>query len=160
MIAKATKTCKKFDLFTPDAGEMSFLADLDAGHPAYVKASLFEVDTSEVPKLIDQAYGANNAPEYLLVKGPVDYIVSNGKILEAISEPNIPVLEAIGGTGDTITGIVSALISGGIGPARACLVASKANRLAGQLCNPTPATRVSEIVNKIDDAITKTLDSA
>lgn len=56
MIAKATKTCKKFDLFTPDAGEMSFLADLDAGHPAYVKASLFEVDTSEVPKLIDQAY--------------------------------------------------------------------------------------------------------
>ena len=94
------------------------------------------------------------------MKGPVDYIVSNGKILEAISEPNTPVLEAIGGTGDTITGIVSALISGGIGPARACLVASKANRLAGQLCNPTPATRVFEIVNKIDDAIAKTLDSA
>ncbi|MDG6995637.1 MAG: sugar kinase [Nitrososphaerota archaeon] len=158
LIAKATKTCEKFDLFTPDAGEISFLADPDAGHPAYVKAALFEVDTTEVPELISKAYLANNAPRYLLVKGPCDYVVEKGKIIDAISEPDIPVLEAIGGTGDTITGIVSALISVGYDPLRACTIASKANRLAGQLCSPTPATRVFEIVDKIFEAVEKTID--
>src|SRR5208283_4912496 len=137
LIAKATGLSNKFDLFTPDAGEISFLADPDAGHPAYVKASLFEVDTSHVPELIGRAYSMNNAPRYLLVKGPVDFVAENGKVVHTVSEPSIPAMEAIGGTGDTITGIVSALISGGIEPVRAALLALKTNRLAGQLCNPT-----------------------
>jgi ADP-dependent NAD(P)H-hydrate dehydratase / NAD(P)H-hydrate epimerase len=158
LIAKATRTCAKFDLFTPDAGEISFLADPDAGHPAYVKAALFEVDTSKVPELISQAYLTKNAPRYLLVKGPTDFVVDDGKIIHVVSEPNIPALEAIGGTGDTITGIVSALISGGLDPVKASLVASKANRLAGKLCNPTPATKVFEIVSHIEQAIKTTLD--
>lgn len=157
-IAKATKTCDKFDLFTPDAGEISFLADPEAGHPAYVKATLFEVDTTQVPDLIAEAYSAKNAPHFLLVKGPIDFVVKDGKIIHVISEPNIPVLEAIGGTGDTITGIVSALISGGFDPVKASLIASRANRLAGKLCNPTPATRVFEIVSHIEQAITATID--
>ena len=158
LIAKATKTCGKFDLFTPDAGEISFLADPDAGHPAYVKAALFEVDTTRVPELIAQAYSAKNAPRYLLVKGPTDFVVEDGKIIHAVSEPNIPALEAIGGTGDTITGIVSALISGGFDPLKASLIASKANRLAGKLCNPTPATKVFEIVSNIEQAVRETVD--
>jgi NAD(P)H-hydrate repair Nnr-like enzyme with NAD(P)H-hydrate dehydratase domain len=153
LIAKATRVCEKFDLFTPDAGEMSFLADVDAGHPAYVKSALFEVDTTEVPRLIAQAYSEKNTPRYMLVKGPTDYIVDAGKIVHTVSEPNIPVLEPIGGTGDTLTGIVSALISGGLDPVRACLVASRANRLAGRLCNPTPATRVFEIVGHIEESV-------
>ncbi|MCL4519525.1 MAG: sugar kinase [Thaumarchaeota archaeon] len=158
LIAKATNTCEKFDLFTPDAGEISYLADPDAGHPAYVKAALFEVDTTEVPQLVSKAYSAKNAPRYMLVKGPCDYVVENGKIIDAISEPDIPVLEAIGGTGDTITGIVSSLVSSGLEPIRASTIASKANRLAGMLCNPTPATRVFEIVDKIFEAVKLTLD--
>jgi ADP-dependent NAD(P)H-hydrate dehydratase / NAD(P)H-hydrate epimerase len=160
LIAKATGLCSKFNLFTPDAGEISFLADPDAGHPAYVKASLFQVDTTRVPELIERAYSMHNAPRYLLVKGPVDFVADNGKIVHVVSEPNIPVMEAIGGTGDTITGIVSSLISGGIEPTRAALLALKANRLAGQLCNPTPATQVFEIVNHIAEAITRTMDSS
>jgi hypothetical protein len=159
LIAKATGLCNKFDLFTPDAGEISFLADPDAGHPAYVKASLFEVDTTQVPELISQAYSLHNAPRYLLVKGPVDFVAENGRIVHVVSEPNIPVMEAIGGTGDTITGIVSALISGGVEPVRASLLALRANRLAGQLCDPTPATQVFEIIDHIGDAITRTIDS-
>ncbi len=159
LIAKATGLCSKFDLFTPDAGEMAFLADPDAGHPAYVKAALFEVDTTEVPELISLAYSSNNAPRYLLVKGPVDFVAENGKIIHTVSEPYLPVMEAIGGTGDTVTGMVSALISGGIEPVRAALIALKANRLAGQLCNPTPATKVFEIVDRIGEAITRTMDS-
>jgi hypothetical protein len=150
LIAKATRVCDKFDLFTPDAGEISFLADPDAGHPAYVKAALFEVDTTEVPRLIAQAYAAKNTPRYLLVKGPTDF--------HTVSEPNIPAMEPIGGTGDTLTGIVSALISAGFDPVKAGLIASKANRLAGALSNPTPATRVFEIVDHIGEAVRKTVD--
>lgn len=160
LIAKATKVCDKFDLFTPDAGEISFLADPDAGHPAYVRASLFEVDTRQVPDLIRKAYQSKNAPRYLLVKGPTDYIVDGGNIIHEISEPNIPVLEAIGGTGDTITGMVSVLVSGGFDPVKASLIASRANRLAGKLCNPTPSTRVFELIDHIADAVTMTIDSA
>lgn len=160
LIAKATNVCDKFDLFTPDAGEISFLADPDAGHPAYVKASLFEVDTTEVPGLISRAYSERNAPRYILVKGPTDYVVDGGKIIHTVSVPNIPAMEAIGGTGDTITGIVSALVSGGYDPVKACLVACKANRLAGQLCEPTPATRVFEIISHIGEAIQRSIDEA
>lgn len=158
LIAKATRVCDKFDLFTPDAGEISFLADPDAGHPAYVKAALFEVDTTHVPQLISSAYAEKNAPRYLLVKGPTDFVVDGGRIVETISEPNIAVLEPIGGTGDTITGIVSALIAGGLEPVKACVVAARTNRLAGKLANPTPATRVFEIVDHIGEALTITLD--
>ncbi|MEM3652517.1 MAG: hypothetical protein QXL21_05285, partial [Nitrososphaerales archaeon] len=43
LIAKATGSCKKFDLFTPDAGEICFLADPEAGHPAYVKSMFFAI---------------------------------------------------------------------------------------------------------------------
>ena len=153
LIAKATGLCPKFDLFTPDAGEMAFLADPDAGHPAYVKASLFEVDTTEVPRLIAEAHAANNAPKYLAVKGPVDYVSEDGRVVHRISEPNVPVMEAIGGTGDTVTGAISALVAAGIDPVRASLVALKANRVAGELCHPTPATRVFEIIDRLGAAV-------
>lgn len=159
LIAKATKVCDKFDLFTPDAGEISFLADPEAGHPAYVKAAIFEVDTSEVPRLIRVAYESKNAPRYLLVKGPTDYIVDGGNVVHKISEPNIPVLEAMGGTGDTITGMISVLVSGGFDPVKAGLIAAKANRLAGQLCNPTPRTQVFELIDHIAEAVRTTVDS-
>jgi len=159
LIAKATGMCERFDLFTPDAGELSFLADEDAGHPAYVKASLFEVDTTQVPALIERAYAGHNSPRYMLVKGPVDYVVDGGRVLYSVDMPNIPAMEAIGGTGDTITGIVSALLSGGYEPVRASLIALRANRLAGQLCEPTPATRVFEIVDCIGDALAKVVDA-
>lgn len=155
LIAKATKKCAQFDLFTPDAGELSFLADPDAGHPAYVKSTLFEVDTSEVPKLISEAYALKNSPKYLVVKGPVDYVVDNGRIVHTISEPNIPVLEPIGGTGDTITGMVSVLASGGYEPVKAGFIAAKANRLAGQLSNPSPATSVFQIIDHLSEAVRK-----
>jgi hypothetical protein len=159
LIAKATNSCKKFDLFTPDAGEICFLADPEAGHPAYVKSLLFEIDTTEVPSLIEKAYANGNAPRYLLVKGPTDFIVDDGRIVYTIAEPNIPVLEPIGGTGDTITGMVSALISGGYEPMRACLIAGRANRLAGQMTNPTPATQVFEMIGHIGEAVRKTADT-
>lgn len=144
--AKAAGLASKFDVLTPDAGEMAFIADPDATHPAYIRRYFFEVDTTEIPKLIEQAYKQGNAPRVLLVKNPVDHIAKEGQIIAKISDPNIPTLEPIGGTGDTITGLVSALISAGYEPVKAAIIAAKANRMAGKFVNPTTATRVCDII--------------
>ncbi|MFQ6085573.1 MAG: NAD(P)H-hydrate dehydratase [Candidatus Bathyarchaeia archaeon] len=148
---------KEFDLLTPDPGEMGYLGDPDAAHPVYVSNPIFEIDTEDVPKLVSQAYQHGKASKVLLIKGPTDFIVKEGKVVQTIREPNIPALEAIGGTGDTITGIVSALIYGGYNVVDAATYAAKANRLAGSLANPTPATPISEIIPHIPVALRKIL---
>lgn len=150
--AKAAGLATEFDVFTPDAGEMAFLADPEATHPAYIKRYLFEADSKEVPRLIGQAYGCGNAAQTLLVKGVVDYIACNGEILETVREPDVPQMEAIGGTGDTITGLVSAFLQAGLEPHEAAIIAAKANRMAGKYANPTPATRITEIIARFPEA--------
>ncbi|HEY9834709.1 MAG TPA: NAD(P)H-hydrate dehydratase [Stenomitos sp.] len=83
-----------------------------------------------------------------LVKGKTDYVASEGKILATISEPDVPTLEPIGGTGDTITGLVSALVYAGLEPKAAAIIACRANRMAGKLTQPTPATKVRQVVDQ------------
>jgi hypothetical protein len=151
--AKAVGLAPKFDLFTPDPGELSFLADKEAAHPAYVQHFIFDVDQTEVPKLSLQAFKNGDAPRYMIVKAPVDHIVMDGKVMAVIKEPNVPALEPIGGTGDTITGEVSALIASGMEVVEACTKACKINRLAGELANPTPATPISQFIPFIAEAI-------
>jgi hypothetical protein len=129
--AKAIGMAKKFDLFTPDPGELSFLADRDAAHPAYVQHFIFKVDDVEIARLSKQAYDQGNAPRYLLV----------------------PALEPIGGTGDTITGIVSGLISSGMDPVKACLKAAQVNRYMGEIVRPTPATKIAQLIPAIAEAL-------
>ncbi len=149
--AKAAGLATKFDVFTPDAGEIAFLADREATHPAYIKRYLFEADSKEVPGLIRQAYGCGNAAQTLLVKGIVDYIARNGEILEMVREPDVPQMEAIGGTGDTITGLVSAFIQADLESHEAAIIAAKANRMAGKYASPTTATRITEIIARFPE---------
>jgi len=152
---KMTGYANFFDLFTPDIGELAFLADEKAPHPFYTRGFLL-AEEKDLETLITRAYQHKNAPPYLLVKSEKDRIVVNQKVLAIVEEPFVPELEAIGGTGDTLTGIVSALVYAGYEPEKACLIAAKANRLAGALASPTPATQISEIINFIPEAI-KTL---
>jgi len=156
-VMKSIRAAKEFDLFTPDPGEMAFIADPQAIHPAYMQHYLFEFDTTNIPALIEQAYKHGNVPRVLLVKGAKDYIAKDGRIIAVIDEPNIPTLEPIGGTGDTITGIVSALIYSGLEVEKAAVIAAKTNRLAGKLANPTTATRVLEIALQIPKALLECL---
>ena len=151
--AKAAGLSPQFDIFTPDAGEMAYLADPKATHPAYVQRLLFEIDTSEIITLIKKAYENGNAPKVLLVKGPIDYIVEEGEVVEAIDEPSISAMEPIGGTGDSLTGILSALIYGGLEKLEACIKAAKINRIAGKLAQPDPSTPVSKIITNIPEAL-------
>jgi ADP-dependent NAD(P)H-hydrate dehydratase / NAD(P)H-hydrate epimerase len=151
-VAKAAGIAKEFDLFTPDPGEMAFLADPDAVHPAYARNYLFESIT-DMPSLIKQAYENSNASKFLLVKGETDYIVDKGKIVAKVAKPCVAALEPIGGTGDSIAGIVSSLIASGLDVGHAAVLAAKANRLMGEFSNPNPSTKVWEMLSNIPEAL-------
>ncbi len=144
--AKAAGLASAFNIFTPDATEMAFLADPDATHPAYIARHLFDTDVTQTPKLVAAAYGKGNAARILLVKGAIDYIVQEGNIIVTITDPDVPALEAIGGTGDTITGLTAALTFAGMKPIEAAIVAAKSNRMAGKFAQATPAMKVGQII--------------
>jgi len=156
-VAKSSGNASAFDLFTPDPGEMAFLADPEAEHPAYVRHFISEVDLEAVPKLIKAAYRYHNASKVIIVKGATDFIAKDGEIVTTISEPLIPALEPIGGTGDTITGIASAFVYGGYDLVEASILAARVNRIAGLLSKPTPATRISEFIQHIPEAVKRVL---
>ena len=149
--AKAAGLAAKFDIFTPDATEMAFLADPDATHPAYITRHLFDTDITKTPELVAAAYRNNSAAKLLLVKGVIDYVVNDGDVLTTIAEPNVPALEAVGGTGDTITGLVSAFAYAGLEPYEAAIIAAKSNRMAGKFAQATPASRVRQIIDQFPD---------
>ena len=146
--AKASGLAAQFDIFTPDATEMAFLADPDATHPAYIDRYLFDTDVTQIPRLAAATYQHQNAAKLLLVKGAIDYVVRDGDIVATITEPDVPALEAIGGTGDTITGLVSAFAYAGLELHEAAIIAARANRMAGEFARVTPASRVRQIIDQ------------
>ena len=157
--AKMSGQAPEYDLFTPDAGELAFLADEEAPHPFYTRGFILHQD-NQVPDLMARAYQHQNAARYLLVKGEVDYLASQGKILATVDSPREEALEAIGGTGDTLAGIVAALILSGRGIKQACTLGAVANRLAGHKARPDPATQVAEIITHIPAALAEVLSKA
>lgn len=155
--AKMSGMAEEYDLFTPDAGELAFLADDQAPHPFYTRGFILHEDQN-VPDLVSRAYHYKNAARILLVKGKVDYVAGAQGILAAIDQPAEEALEPIGGTGDTLTGLVSALAADGMELGRAAALAARANRIAGCLAAPTPMTQVSAIIGCIPQAIAQVLE--
>jgi NAD(P)H-hydrate repair Nnr-like enzyme with NAD(P)H-hydrate dehydratase domain len=154
--AKMSGQAGKYDLFTPDVGELAFLADESAPHPFYTRGFILHED-NRVPDLIARAYAHDNAARYLLVKGREDYLAARPGILATIDKPMDEAMEAIGGTGDTLTGLVAALIGAGLEIDTAAILAARANRLAGSFARATPATQVVEIINHIPRALAEIL---
>jgi len=150
---KAARVSCQADLLTPDPGEMGFLADPEAVHPAYITRHIFSMDTQDVPALIEQARQNGTLPKLLVVKGATDYIAENGSIIATVTEPDVPALESVGGTGDTLAGLLAGFIHAGMTPVDAALAAARCNRLAGKIGNVTPATRVAEFIQHFPEAI-------
>lgn len=151
-VAKMSGRSEAYDLFTPDIGELAFLADEVAPHPFYTRGFILH-EENHVPDLITKAYRHKNAARYLLVKGVRDYVVSQGKTQATIDEYLQEAMEAIGGTGDTLTGIVAALIASGMELGQAAMLAARVNRLAGYYAQPTPGSQVSDIIRYIPKAL-------
>jgi len=154
--AKMSGQAQSYDLFTPDVGELSFLADEAAPHPFYTRGFILH-DDNKVPDLITRAYLHGNAAKNLLVKGATDFIADKTGVVFSVNSPTVEVMEAMGGTGDTITGIVTALAGTGMKISKAAGIAAKVNRLAGFFARPTPATQVGEIIRHIPQALEKVL---
>jgi hypothetical protein len=150
--AKMSGQASAYDLFTPDLGELAFLADEEAPHPFYTRGFILH-DEKRVPELIARAYKHDNAARLLLVKGATDYVAGEKGILATIESPSEEALEAIGGTGDTLTGIVSALIQAGYAAEVAAVMGARVNRLAGSYARPTPASQVMDLVVQIPKAL-------
>lgn len=151
-VAKMSGCAPSYDLFTPDAGEIAFLADENAPHPFYTRGFLLQ-EEERVPELIRRAYEHENASRYLLVKGRRDVIAWEEGILAEVSEPCVDAMEPIGGTGDSLTGIVAALIAAGKPIPEAALLAAKINRFLGVLSNPTPAFSIADLLPALPRAI-------
>lgn len=154
--AKMSGKAPAYDLFTPDIGELAFLADEEAPHPFYTRGFILHQE-NRVPELISRSYIHKNAARNLLVKGETDYVANQNGIQAIIDSPLVEAMEAIGGTGDTLTGIAAALISADMEIAEAATIAARANRLAGYHAKPTPATQVREIVSYIPGALEEIL---
>ncbi|MBQ7456317.1 MAG: sugar kinase [Desulfovibrio sp.] len=143
--AKMSGYAQAYDLFTPDNGELSFLADPKAPHPFYTRGFLLANDQDSLDR-IQRAYADANAAKWLIVKGKEDCIVHQGRLVETVSSPNTPALEAIGGTGDLVTGVVSGLLAAGYPMQTACVTACSVCRKAGAFATPTPATQIAQIL--------------
>ena len=150
--AKMSGQAESYDFFTPDAGELAFLADEHAPHPFYTRGFILH-ENNQVQDLIHQAYAHHNAASSLLVKGAADVVADAQGIIARVDQPSHPALEAIGGTGDTLTGLLSVLCACGYESARAAELAARVNRWTGALANPTPATQVSELIEAIPRAL-------
>ena len=110
-----------------------------------------------MPELLQAAHRQKNAAKLMLVKGATDYIARDGEIIDTVDEPDIPNMEPIGGTGDTITGMVAAFVHAGLEPREAAVIAARANRMAGKMAQVTPATRVTRVIEYLPAVFEKYL---
>jgi ADP-dependent NAD(P)H-hydrate dehydratase / NAD(P)H-hydrate epimerase len=135
-----------FDVFTPDQGELLFLADEFAAHPLYIREELIK-EMNKTSDLVKLAYRHKNSAKILVVKGAVDYIYEDGQLIKECRQPNIPAMEAIGGTGDTITGMISGFRY--YKDANPEYKALMVNRLIGKKINCSPATQIADFIKEI-----------
>lgn len=144
-MAKASGIAHIFDLFTPDFGELAFLADPKALHPMYTAPDFYSLSVED---LVNRAESLGNIPTGLLVKGKKDFVFYGGKLMNKVDTPVINAMEAIGGTGDTLTGIASALHY--LKVSNFAFKASLLNRLVGQETRCTPRTQIAEFIKNLD----------
>jgi len=155
--AKMSGQSESYDFFTPDTGELAFLADEMAPHPFYTRGFVLH-ENNDVQELIRRAYKHQNAATYLLVKGEADFVSGGNGIIETVNHPSFEAMEAIGGTGDTLTGLLTVLCGADFTLTDAAVLAARVNRWTGHYADPTPATQVVELIEKIPQAFVKLLN--
>ena len=150
--AKMSGYADAYDLFTPDVGELAFLADEKAPHPFYTRGFLLAEDHN-IPPLLARVLAHGNCPRHLLIKGAADHIVCEGELRAVIDSPSVPAMECIGGTGDIVTGLVTAFAAAGWPLCAACRAASRSARRLAALCEPQPDTPVADLIRCLPDAL-------
>ena len=151
-VAKMSGYADAYDLFTPDLGELAFLADEKAPHPFYTRGFLLAQE-DDVPPLLQRARDHGNCPKNMIIKGSKDYIVLDGHIAATVDAPSVASMECIGGTGDLVTGLATAFLCAGACMGEACTSAARMARLLAQHCAPNPGTQIGELIEKLPEAL-------
>jgi len=154
--AKMSGFAARYDVFTPDAGELAFLADEKAPHPFYTRGFLL-TDGMDPEELARLAAEHEDSAKILLVKGREDLVVQGGRVTARITDPCIPFMEPIGGTGDLVAGLLTAFAAAGTPLAEACVNAAKTARFTGAAADPTPATSIANIIPFIPEGLQRCL---
>ena len=157
-VAKLCGLAAEYDLFTPDCGEMAYLADPEAPHPFYTRGALIQREADE--DTFRSAYEAGDTAKAMLVKGRSDNIVWRGRVVHRVDGPQAPALEAIGGTGDTATGLASALMAAGYTPIRAAALAAHFNRRAGWTAAPDPGSGIFSVLTGLETYLKQSREMA
>ena len=100
-VAKMSGYADAYELFTPDVGELAFLADEKAPHPFYTRGFLL-AEEQNIPVLLARAQEHGNCPANLIIKGKSDHIIHESRLHAVVDSPSVPAMECIGGTGDNI----------------------------------------------------------
>lgn len=156
-VAKMSGYADAYDLFTPDLGELAFLADEKAPHPFYTRGFLLAQE-DDVPLLLQRALEHGNCPKNMTIKGSKDYIVLDGQIAATVDAPSVASMECIGGTGDLVTGLATAFLCaktnlGNTSMGCACTAATRMARLLAQHCAPNPGTQIGELIEKLPEVL-------
>ncbi|NCB22674.1 MAG: sugar kinase [Deltaproteobacteria bacterium] len=159
-VAKMSGYADAYDLFTPDLGELAFLADEKAPHPFYTRGFLLAQE-DDVPPLLLRALEHANCPKNMIIKGSKDYIVLDGQIAATVDAPSVASMECIGGTGDLVTGLATAFLCGhanmdSASMGESCTAAARMARMLAQHCAPTPGTQIAELIEKLPEALAAT----
>lgn len=147
-VAKMSGYAAQYDLFTPDIGELAFLADEKAPHPFYTRGFLSAAE-NDIPALLERALKNGNCPSSLIIKGATDYIMCNDKLVAMISEPGVAAMECIGGTGDIVTGFATAYLCAGLSICRSSIQAVLAARYLAEICKPDPSCQAVDLIREI-----------
>ena len=159
-VAKMSGYADAYDLFTPDLGELAFLADEKAPHPFYTRGFLLAQE-DDVPPLLLRALEHANCPKNMIIKGSKDYIVLDGQIAATVDAHSVASMECIGGTGDLVTGLATAFLCGhanmdSASMGESCTAAARMARMLAQHCAPTPGTQIAELIEKLPEALAAT----
>jgi NAD(P)H-hydrate repair Nnr-like enzyme with NAD(P)H-hydrate dehydratase domain len=93
-----------------------------------------------------------------VVKGQPDYITPGDQVVATVDQPSFDAMEAIDGTGDTLTGLLTVLCTTNCDLTEAAVTAARANRWTGWFADPGPATQIIELIEKIPGAQAKAMD--
>lgn len=151
-VAKMSGYADAYDLFTPDLGELAFLADEKAPHPFYTRGFLLARE-DDVRPLLQRALEHGNCPKNMIIKGSKDSIVLDGRIVETVDAPSVASMECIGGTGDLVTGLATAFLCAGAPMGESCIAAARMARLLARHCAPNPGTQIGELIEKLPEAL-------
>lgn len=158
-VAKMSGYADAYALFTPDVGELAFLADEKAPHPFYTRGFLL-AEEHNIPVLLARAQAHGNCPADLLIKGRADHVIHQGQTYTVVDSPSVPAMECIGGTGDIVTGLVTGLLCAGLPVAPAALAAARLARRLAAHCRPDPATPVSRLIAALPEVLPRSASEA